>query len=395
MNPIRIVLALSGPPLPFGHATGRGLYVLLKGLVERGHRVTAFAPCREPEEATAAREWFPPERYDLRLFPYPRRRGVTAKWATLRRPFSYPFAPELRAGFVDVARECDIVHLEGTWTGWLGRGLDSSKMVINVVSLYEIDHPGGGPVTLLQRLHRTLQRRAERQVIRSYATLLTLTQRLADRLRDISPKSAIEVMPLGIDTALYPFIARDRRPLEPVIGLIGSMDWYPSYSAAVRLLTRLWPQIKEAHPNAKLRIVGWNARSALEGYLSLADVDILENVTRIRDYFEDTTVFVYAPLVGSGMKVKILEAFAFGVPVVTTSDGVEGLPVEDGVHAAIAETDDALVTRTLALLCARDLQEQQRLAARRLVESHCSPERVLTGLERCYAEILERRKPGR
>ena len=54
---------------------------------------------------------------------------------------------------------------------------------------------------------------------------------------------------------------------------------------------------------------------------------------------------VYAPSRGSGMKIKILEAMAFGVPVVTTSEGVEGFPAVDGVHAGVCEDDAGLIER--------------------------------------------------
>src|SRR4029453_11452473 len=62
---------------------------------------------------------------------------------------------------------------------------------------------------------------------------------------------------------------------------------------------------------------------------------------------------------GSGMKIKILEAMAFGVPVVTTSEGVEGLPAEDGVHAGVCDDDDGLIERAVDLLQDPGRQERQ------------------------------------
>src|SRR4051812_11282598 len=75
----RIILVLNEPPLPFGGAAARWYYVLLKGLVERGHRVTAFATYAHPVEADDARQLFPSGTYDLRLYPHPIRRGWSAK----------------------------------------------------------------------------------------------------------------------------------------------------------------------------------------------------------------------------------------------------------------------------------------------------------------------------
>ena len=92
MNGLRIVVVMVEPPLPFGDATARWFYVLLKGLVERGHRVTAFATCSKPDDVARAAALFPAPLYDLRCYPNPIRRGLTAKWETWRRPYSYMFS---------------------------------------------------------------------------------------------------------------------------------------------------------------------------------------------------------------------------------------------------------------------------------------------------------------
>ena len=80
----------------------------------------------------------------------------------------------------------------------------------------------------------------------------------------LNPRAEVTVVPVGIDTALYSYIPDERRDRGATVTLIGTMGWYPGYSAAVRLLDRLWPEIKRRVPGAKLQIVGWSARSALE-----------------------------------------------------------------------------------------------------------------------------------
>ena len=171
------------------------------------------------------------------------------------------------------------------------------------------------------------------------------------------------------------------------MSLIGSFDWYPTLSGARRLLDRLWPAIKQRVPDARLLLVGRCARSRLERYVDLPDVDIYEDVPDILPYFEATDVMLYAPARGSGMKVKVLEAFALGVPVVTTSEGVEGIAAEDGVHAGVADDDKGLVQRTVDLLQDRSAWQAMRKAARPLVESACDPEQSLDLVERCYESI--------
>jgi glycosyltransferase involved in cell wall biosynthesis len=211
---------------------------------------------------------------------------------------------------------------------------------------------------------------------------------LRDAVRLIAPQTPIHVVPLALDLSLYPYLAAERRPKEPIISVIGSMDWYPSRSAAVRLLTRLWPAIRRRVPDARVQVVGWGAKEALRPYLPLPGVAVAENVPDTRPYFEQTGVLLYAPVRGSGMKVKVLEALAYGVPVVTTSEGVEGLPATDGQHAGVCDEDDGLVERTVALLRDKSKQERQRIQGRQLVNEHCHPQVVLDGVECCYRQLL-------
>src|SRR5216683_4242703 len=93
---LRILLVLNEAPLPFGHAVGRWYWVLLRGLVERGHRVTVFATCDKPKDVAQAKSLFPAPQYDLRLYPFPERYSVWGKWQTFRRPYSYMIHPKLR-----------------------------------------------------------------------------------------------------------------------------------------------------------------------------------------------------------------------------------------------------------------------------------------------------------
>jgi len=86
----------------------------------------------------------------------------------------------------------------------------------------------------------------------------------------------------------------------------------------------------------------------------------------------------------------VLEAFAYGVPVVTTWDGVEGIPARDGVHAGLSDDDAGLVARTIRVLTDSAFQESIRQNARTLVEERCNPRAVLDGIEQCYLDILKR-----
>ena len=392
MPPLRILLVMIEPPLPFGNAAARWFYVLLKGLVERGHRVTAFAACSNPADIPKSRALFPAPQYDLRLYPFPTRRGLGAKLATLRRPYSYMFSDELKADLeTELAAGYDVFHLEQLWCGWLALR-HRERAVLNVLSLYAIDLEASPPATWGARVQRYLLISAERRLLRAYPRLLALSERIAERIRELAPRTRVEVSPFGIDTALYDYIPDERRTTEPVVGVIGSMNWHPSRSAAVRLLARLWPEIKRRVPAARAEVVGWGAKSALAEFASLPDVAIEENVPDTRPYFARMGVLLYAPGRGSGIKVKVLEALAYGVPVVTTSEGVEALPAVDGLHAGIADDDAGLIECTIRLLADPAARNRQRAAGRALLEAHCGPEPTLRGIEAIYEGMLRERR---
>ncbi len=214
MTPLRIVIVFLEAPAPFGSAAARWFAVLLKELVVRGHRVTAFAACSKSNEMDDARAEFPSPEYDLRLYPLPTRKGVWSKLETLRRPYSYMFSTELKRDLeVELARGFDVLHLEHIWSGWLGLR-HARRAILNVLSLYRIDLaevPVHGPSGWLTR---RLLYGAERRLSAAYPHLVTLSERLRAGLAELNPLADIEIIPLGIDTERYPFIPDNRRLLS-------------------------------------------------------------------------------------------------------------------------------------------------------------------------------------
>lgn len=388
MTPLRIVVVLLEAPIPFGNAAARWYYVLLRELVARDHRVTAFSACSKAAEMDEARRVFPAPQYDLRLYPFPQRGGLRAKLETLRRPYSYMFSAELKRDLeAELAAGFDVLHLEQLWAGWLGLN-HRDRALVNVHHLVWIDLERVRPTGLRGRFDRSRMFAAERTLVQGLRHFRACSPRLVPELLRVNPEAQIATVPVGVDPSLYGFIPDDRCAAEPVVSVIGSMGWYPTHSAAVRLVTKLWPEIKRRVPAAKLQFVGWGAKAALADYLGLPDVTIAENVPDTRPHFERTSVLLYAPGRGSGMKIKILEALAYGVPVVTTAEGVEGLPAEDGVHAGICEDDAGLIERTVTLLGDPAARNRRRAAGRELLESHCNPRTTVDGIEAFYRTML-------
>ncbi len=386
---MRILLVLNSPPLPFGTADARWYYVLLKELVARGHQVTAFAVCSNAADIAKSQAIFPAPDYDLRCYPVvPGKTGLAAKIATFKEPYGYIFSDDFRRDLaIELAKPYDILHLEQLWSGWLS--LDRiDRAFINIHYLHSLDGSFDHDKSLETRLRKIMTDRAERKLIKTYSHISTLSDRLTEQIKIIDPQTKVHTVPLGIDLSLYPFIQNKKINPQPIVGLIGSFEWGPSYSAAERLITKLWPEIKRRVPNARLQLIGRNAQKALAKFVDTVGLEIYGDVPDTLPYFRDLDVMLYAPVAGSGMKVKVMEAFALGTLVVTTSEGVEGMPTIDRIHAGICEDDRGLIDRTVELLTNQSLSQEMRLNSRNLLEQYCTSTVTVTQIEKIYQTIL-------
>lgn len=388
---MRILLVLNSPPLPFGAADARWYYVLLKELVARGHQVTAFAVCSNTADIAKSQAIFPAPDYDLRCYPIvPSKTGLAAKIATFRQPYAYIFSADFRRDLAaELAKPYDILHLEQLWSGWLSLQ-EVDRAFINIHYLHSLDGSFEDSKSLENRLRKLMTDRAEHKILKTYSHISTLSDRLTKQVKLINPQTKIHTVPLGIDLSLYPFIEHKPINSQPIVGLIGSFEWGPSYSAAERLITKLWPEIKRRIPDARLQLIGRNAHKALAKFVDTVGLEIYTDVPDTLPYFRALDVMLYAPIAGSGMKVKVMEAFALGTIVVTTSEGVEGMPTIDRIHAGICEDDRGLIDRTVELLTDRLLSQQMRLNGRQMLSQHCSPSATTVQIEAIYTQILNR-----
>jgi glycosyltransferase involved in cell wall biosynthesis len=391
---MRILTVLPAAPRPFGDTAARWFYVLTKCLLERGHDVVCLVVTQEPEPVLAESRQRLAEttgsgRLIFRAFsPSPTCHPLVRRLRSLVKPFSETYYAEgLREAIAaEMRKGYDILHLEQLWTGWLGT--ETPRSLLNIHHFEVIDWEDHHLEGLHERKAMVQMTRATHRILRAHERMRVFTPRLLDKARSINSEASYWVVPFALDLSLYPL---QPAPDEPVLGLIGSMHWTPSRSAGERLITRIWPLVKKRVPHAKLFIAGWNAREHLGKYLPMPDVTLEDGVAHPKDFFSKASVMVYAPSRGSGMKIKVLESMAYGVPVVTTWEGVEGIEYENGTHCWVEEEDETIAARAAALLEDRPQRERMRQAARSLMEERYSPEPVMGQMLRVYDEVARER----
>ena len=137
---------------------------------------------------------------------------------------------------------------------------------------------------------------------------------------------------------------------EPNLLFIGSYSYKPNLDAANFLINKIWPFIKEKVPKAKLFIAGKSPENIPSYHIRTEGVIFTGFVKNIESLYQQTRIVCVPILSGSGTRVKIIEAAAYGKPIVSTSVGVEGLEMTDGINIIIRDDPKKFADECIELL---------------------------------------------
>lgn len=248
-------------------------------------------------------------------------------------------------------------------------------------------HAAGYSLLQWQKLYRY-----ERAFCRAVAGTVAVSEPDRHALASLAPDQPIVNVPNGIDVSRY-----QPQPLPsdnpPALVFTGKMDYRPNVDAMLWFGHKVLPRIRRATA-ARLLIAGMSPHPALEKLRALPDVEITGAVEDIVPYIHRAAIYLAPMRVGGGTRFKVLEAMACARPVVSTSLGVEGIPVRNGEHLLIADQPRDFADAILSLLhdqaaggqCSRALGK----AARAFVEKHFSWDAILPRLDAFHAQLLSR-----
>lgn len=229
-------------------------------------------------------------------------------------------------------------------------------------------------VTAMRKLELGLIRAAD-------ATLVVTEDERAHILADV-PEAIVQVVPNVHE-------ARDAiPPPEGREGLVfvGGFEHPPNVDGALMLVNEVMPLVWREVPDVPVKIVGADAPKAVSA-LASDRVEVLGWVPDL-DSLLDSSRALVAPLTfGAGLKGKVTQALAHGLPVVTTPIGAEGLDAVDGDHMLIGETSSQLAERVVRVLRDNALWHQLSASGKRLVDERCSPKVIREQLGRLFEEL--------
>ena len=227
----------------------------------------------------------------------------------------------------------------------------------------------------------------ERQALGNYDCSIVCSDLDAARLRSLGAGGVddrLVVIPNGVDlAALRPTpLPRARSVLFP-----GTLGWPPNVDAARWLCTEVWSRVVAEVSDAKLVLAGRSPSPEVIELTRHQGVSVEPDVPSMAPYFHAARVVVVPLRVGTGTRIKALEAMGAARPVVGTETGLEGIGVRDGVQARVADSPEAFAAALIEILKQDDKAEALAHAARAHVEGHFGWDRI--GEE--FVQLVSRR----
>lgn len=228
-------------------------------------------------------------------------------------------------------------------------------------------HPGR---RLYARVEANRLRDMERDACRRASLSFCCSETDRQQFAKLCPDGVFRVVPNCIDLERYPLLHCDR---PGTVLYQGGMDWFPNRDAVEFFAEQVLPLLRERVPKVRFVIAGRHPPAEFRKRLShIPDVIVTGTVPDMSPIIAKATVCVVPLRIGSGTRLKILEAAAMGKAVVSTHVGAEGLDMRDGKEIILADTPEDFAAATSRLLLDAGLRAQLGDAAR-------------TQVERCYS----------
>ena len=194
----------------------------------------------------------------------------------------------------------------------------------------------------------------------------------------------------GVDASQYQFRGEGREP--DTVLFLGSFRHLPNQEALDWFLKHVWDRVLLARPDTRLLVIGSDPPPAHSLPSTLKNVELIGFVPDIKDCLARYQVFICPILSGSGVRVKLLEAFAAGIPTVSTRLGAEGLAQDDGAICGLADDPAAFAVWVTRLLQHPEAAALMARRARTYVEENRDMRKMTAALVECYRrELLDRR----
>ncbi len=293
----------------------------------------------------------------------------------------------------------DLIHVDQIKTAQCVEAVTELPRLIDKHNVYADVIRGvaeDGRASFLKRAFARLEwpklARYEGHVCRQFDHILTVTEADKQALARLSGTSRpITVVPIAAAPDMVPVVRR--RPDARHIVSVGSMFYPPNAEGALWFVREVYPHIEAELPDVKLYLIGGRPGRAIRQLgARTPGVIVTGYVEDLTPYLEQSAVMI-APLhFGSGMRVKVLDALTWGMPLVSTSFGCQGIEVTHNENILIADRPADFAVAVRRLIQDRELADRLALNGRRLIETRYDWRQVYPAIEVAYRGLWKHRR---
>lgn len=232
--------------------------------------------------------------------------------------------------------------------------------------------PSRWPAALYSRIQIGRLARFEAWAMHQSDAVFAVSQTDRSHLLELLPGSVkeITVIPNTIDTAEYAKPEKSGPEFSYDLVFTGKMDYRPNVDAVLWFAENVWPSVRRARPHTTWAIVGQRPHARLEPLRHVDGITLTGRVAAVHPYLHGSSVYIVPLRVGSGTRLKLIEAMAAGRPIISTAIGAEGFEVKDKDEIILAESADEWVESIISLLANEALRKKMSAAARKFAAQY-------------------------
>lgn len=245
----------------------------------------------------------------------------------------------------------DLIHLEGSYlVGYIPliKSLTKAPVVVRTHNVeYRIwERLSSGEGSIKSRLYRMLARKMkffEKAGLSRADAIVPISKEDEKIFRREGLQQPFFTLPMGVNGEFVPI---DWKPKDFSVAFLGSMDWEPNIEGVRWFRERIWPKVKKSEPRAQFYLAGRNMPECFKSDKKMG-FHVVGEVACASQFLSDKGLVVIPLLSGSGMRIKAIEAMSLGLPLLSTTIGVEGIPYTEGEHLIIADEEQQMVDQIL------------------------------------------------
>lgn len=394
---MKILWILPYLPWPMTSGGKTRQYHLLRTLSERGHRITLLVQSKTPTDAMVQAALEP---LLERLIVLPRRplthamtllAGAFAPWPLLTTVNG--LSAPLRERFNELLDEpWDVIQVEHSYS--LQPYLKSLQQQRRdfVLTEHNLESSLGGATysrfpawaSPFVQYDQWRCRRWERRAFNAATQVVAVTEADAQAMRRLT-STPVSVVVNGVDSRGFSSVSADPQSLRLLF--VGNYEYAPNLDAVQWMLEEIFPKVWEQCPNARLAVAGYGLPENWPARWPDARIEWLGFVPNLPALQRRCAGFVAPLRHGGGSKLKVLEAMAAGLPLVSTAQGASGLAIDAEEHYLAGETAQALADAIVRLLHQPSLAAHLALAARNYARNYHDWAVAANELEQIYRTL--------